>query len=229
MGLCLSGFTAVRVSRIGCVIAYAMSDRLPDVLAHPSTCKELDRETYPKPIDYMATALPLSDCIAIVTGASCSIGPRYHLPPCLPQSLVYASNSAAADQLTAKLNSSPPTNLPAPSPSTLMVYAASKAAVEAMVKVLEKELKGTGIATNCVAPGPVATEMFFAEKSEELVKRSVHWDVAGGLGHRASGGVPVHRRRRVGELAGGLQFTAVLARFGLSSIGRVTAYPVRLT
>ncbi|XP_010528731.1 PREDICTED: short-chain type dehydrogenase/reductase [Tarenaya hassleriana] len=51
------------------------------------------------------------------------------------------------------------------------VYAASKAAVEAMVKVLAKELKGKGITANCVAPGPVATDMFFAGKSDETVKR----------------------------------------------------------
>ncbi|KAK6151864.1 hypothetical protein DH2020_014499 [Rehmannia glutinosa] len=52
-------------------------------------------------------------------------------------------------------------------------YTASKAAVEAMVKILAKELKGTGITANAVAPGPVATEMFFAGKTEEAVKRAV--------------------------------------------------------
>ncbi|KAF7147072.1 hypothetical protein RHSIM_Rhsim03G0000700 [Rhododendron simsii] len=52
-------------------------------------------------------------------------------------------------------------------------YAGSKAAVEAMVKILAKELKGTGITANCVAPGPIATEMFFAGKTEEMVRRVV--------------------------------------------------------
>ncbi|PSS13751.1 Short-chain type dehydrogenase/reductase [Actinidia chinensis var. chinensis] len=56
-------------------------------------------------------------------------------------------------------------------------YAASKAAVEAMVKVLAKELakelKGTGITANCVAQGPIATEMFFAGKTEETVRKVV--------------------------------------------------------
>lgn len=50
-------------------------------------------------------------------------------------------------------------------------YAASKAAVETMTKVVAKELKGTGITANCVAPGPVATELFFAGKTDDTVKR----------------------------------------------------------
>ncbi|CAN7075799.1 unnamed protein product [Brassica oleracea var. botrytis] len=50
-------------------------------------------------------------------------------------------------------------------------YAASKAAVETMVKILAKELKGTGITANCVAPGPIATEMFYEGKSSEVVEK----------------------------------------------------------
>nr|XP_043606062.1 NADPH-dependent aldehyde reductase-like protein, chloroplastic [Erigeron canadensis] len=61
-------------------------------------------------------------------------------------------------------------------------YAASKAAVEAMIKILAKELKGTGITANCVAPGPIATDMFFEGKSEEMVKRSVDESPLGRLG-----------------------------------------------
>ncbi|CAN1245709.1 NADPH-dependent aldehyde reductase-like protein, chloroplastic [Linum grandiflorum] len=53
------------------------------------------------------------------------------------------------------------------------VYVASKAAVEAMVKVLAKELKGTAITANCVAPGPIATDMYFAGKSEEVIQRNI--------------------------------------------------------
>lgn len=52
-------------------------------------------------------------------------------------------------------------------------YTASKAAVETMVKILAKELKGTGITANCVAPGPIATEMFFDGKSEEMVRKVI--------------------------------------------------------
>ncbi|MFS7915613.1 putative short-chain dehydrogenase/reductase SDR, NAD(P)-binding domain superfamily [Helianthus anomalus] len=61
-------------------------------------------------------------------------------------------------------------------------YAASKAAVEAMVKILAKELKGTRITANCVAPGPIATEMFFEGKSEEMVNRIVEENPLGRLG-----------------------------------------------
>ncbi|KAH9331165.1 hypothetical protein KI387_003273 [Taxus chinensis] len=50
-------------------------------------------------------------------------------------------------------------------------YAASKAAVETMTKILARELRGTKITANCVAPGPVATDMFFESKSEALVER----------------------------------------------------------
>ncbi|MQM17297.1 hypothetical protein Taro_050264 [Colocasia esculenta] len=53
-------------------------------------------------------------------------------------------------------------------------YTASKAAVEAMTKILAKELRGMQITANSVAPGPVATDMFFAGKSEEDVRRSVN-------------------------------------------------------
>ncbi|KAM0045328.1 putative short-chain dehydrogenase/reductase SDR, NAD(P)-binding domain superfamily [Helianthus debilis subsp. tardiflorus] len=42
-----------------------------------------------------------------------------------------------------------------------------------MVKILAKELKGTKITANCVAPGPIATELFYDGKSEEMVNKVV--------------------------------------------------------
>ncbi|KFK26059.1 hypothetical protein AALP_AA8G197900 [Arabis alpina] len=62
------------------------------------------------------------------------------------------------------------------------VYTASKAAVEAMAKILAKELKGSGITANCVSPGPVATEMFFDGKSEETVRDIIEKSPFGRLG-----------------------------------------------
>lgn len=50
------------------------------------------------------------------------------------------------------------------------VYAATKAAVEAMTHVLAKELGARGITVNAVAPGPVETQFFLQGKSEEQVQ-----------------------------------------------------------
>lgn len=58
-------------------------------------------------------------------------------------------------------------------PEGYAAYTASKAAVDALVRTMAKELKGTRITANCVAPGATATEMFFAGKSEEMVRRNV--------------------------------------------------------
>lgn len=55
-------------------------------------------------------------------------------------------------------------------PTGYSAYTASKAAVEAMVRTMAKELKGTRVTANCVAPGSTATDMFFAGKSEERVR-----------------------------------------------------------
>jgi 3-oxoacyl-[acyl-carrier protein] reductase len=54
---------------------------------------------------------------------------------------------------------------------TYGVYAATKAAVEAMTAVLAKELRGRSITVNAVAPGPTATDLFLQGKPPELVDR----------------------------------------------------------
>ncbi|KAK9123422.1 hypothetical protein Sjap_013024 [Stephania japonica] len=52
-------------------------------------------------------------------------------------------------------------------------YAASKAAVEAMAKILAKEMKGTLVTVNCVAPGPIATDLLMEGRSEGDLERMV--------------------------------------------------------
>ncbi|NVO15144.1 MAG: SDR family oxidoreductase [Rhodoplanes sp.] len=54
---------------------------------------------------------------------------------------------------------------------TYGVYAATKAAVEAMTSVLTKELRGRNITVNAIAPGPTATKLFLDGKPQELIDR----------------------------------------------------------
>ena len=49
------------------------------------------------------------------------------------------------------------------------VYAATKAAVEAMTKVFAKELRGRNITVNTIAPGPTATDLFLNGKPQAVV------------------------------------------------------------
>src|SRR5258706_3680807 len=52
---------------------------------------------------------------------------------------------------------------------TYGVYAATKAAVEAMTSILAKELRGRNITVNAVAPGPIATKLFLDGKPREVI------------------------------------------------------------
>ena len=49
------------------------------------------------------------------------------------------------------------------------IYAATKAAVEAMTHILSKEMRGRAITVNSVAPGPVGTELFFKGKPQAVI------------------------------------------------------------
>ena len=62
------------------------------------------------------------------------------------------------------------------------VYAATKAAVEAMTHVVAKELASRGITVNAVAPGPVGTDMFLTGKSREQVAAIERMNPFGRLG-----------------------------------------------
>ena len=65
---------------------------------------------------------------------------------------------------------------------TYAVYAATKSAVETMTHILAKELGRRGITVNAVAPGPVATELFLGDKSEEQVAAVTRMIPLGRLG-----------------------------------------------
>ena len=62
------------------------------------------------------------------------------------------------------------------------VYAATKAAVEALTKVLAKELGSRKITVNTVAPGPIGTEFFFSGKSESQIEAIKRLSPQGRLG-----------------------------------------------
>lgn len=62
------------------------------------------------------------------------------------------------------------------------VYAATKAAVETLTHILAKELGPRGITVNAVAPGPVETELFLADKTEEQVNAVRKMNPFGRLG-----------------------------------------------
>lgn len=49
------------------------------------------------------------------------------------------------------------------------VYAASKAAVEAVSMILARELRGRDVTVNAVAPGPTATHLFLDGKDEQAI------------------------------------------------------------
>ncbi|MBN8952275.1 MULTISPECIES: SDR family oxidoreductase [unclassified Rhizobium] len=62
------------------------------------------------------------------------------------------------------------------------VYAATKAAVEAMTHTLAKELGPRSVTVNAVAPGPIATALLFKGRSEELIQRLINDIPLGRLG-----------------------------------------------
>ena len=67
-------------------------------------------------------------------------------------------------------------------PPALSAYAASKAAVDALTRILAKELGGRDITVNAVAPGPTATAAFLDSTSAEEREQLAAWPPLGRLG-----------------------------------------------
>lgn len=65
---------------------------------------------------------------------------------------------------------------------TYGVYAATKAAVEALTHILAKELGSRRITVNAVAPGPVATDLFLNGKDQATIDRIKQMNPLGRLG-----------------------------------------------
>ena len=74
-------------------------------------------------------------------------------------------------------------------------YAATKAAVESLVRSMAKELSGRKVRVNGVAPGPVDTDLFNAGKTEEVKARMAAFS-------------PFNRIGRPDEIAEVVQFLA---------------------
>lgn len=98
-------------------------------------------------------------------------------------------------------------------------YIASKSGVEGLVHVLANELRGQDIRVNAVAPGPVATELFFNGKSAEQIDqiaRLAPLERLGRAGRDRRGGV---LPRRAGRGLGQFPGAAGQRRFRLSRVG----------
>lgn len=74
-------------------------------------------------------------------------------------------------------------------------YAATKAAVESLVRAMAKELSGRNVRVNGVAPGPVDTDLFNAGKTDEVKARMAAFS-------------PLNRIGRPDEIAAVVQFLA---------------------
>lgn len=83
---------------------------------------------------------------------------------------------------------------------TYGAYVASKGAVEALVPVLAREMRGRDVTVNAVAPGPTATPLFLDGKSEEQVAS-------------LAAAPPLERLGQPGDIAEAVAFLAGPARW----------------
>ena len=67
-------------------------------------------------------------------------------------------------------------------PPALSAYTASKAAVDALTRILAKELRGRDVTVNAVAPGPTATAAFLHSTPADEQEQLAAWPPLGRLG-----------------------------------------------
>ena len=79
-------------------------------------------------------------------------------------------------------------------------YAATKGAVDAMTLILAKEMRGHDVTVNAVAPGPIATALYFEGKSQEVIDR-------------AKSASPLERLGQPNDIAEAVAFLAGAARW----------------
>ena len=54
-------------------------------------------------------------------------------------------------------------------PTGVLLYAATKGAIEQVTRILAKDLGSRNMTVNCVAPGPIDTDAFREEKTDETI------------------------------------------------------------
>jgi len=63
-----------------------------------------------------------------------------------------------------------------------LLYVSTKGAVEQATRVLSKDLGKKGINVNCVAPGPIKTDGFMANQTEQSLKMASSMNPNGRIG-----------------------------------------------
>lgn len=69
-------------------------------------------------------------------------------------------------------------NLPPP----YLLYASTKGSIDQMTKYMAKDLAKKGITVNAVAPGPTGTDLFYKDKTLEMVKQVTAGNPFGRIG-----------------------------------------------
>ncbi len=130
--------------------------------------------------DAFAAECGAPDCVVANAGINVPPGPLAAFDPARFRDLVETNIVGAFNMLSAAASRvkdggaiiALTTSLVRHAAPGLGPYSATKAAVESLVRSLQKELAGRGVRVNAVAPGPVDTDLFRAGKDEAALARS---------------------------------------------------------